>query len=157
MRKASIILGFAFMMLMTSSCGTIYRKIKYSSKDIQISNPCAVETGLDFKIVSLIGDKDEQTLTFTGKFINHDVNKNVSVGGNFVSYDMDGNGHNALRDVKAYKALTDTWVKFSFRVPGKLVPKRNKQMAVIAFDIDDCRIELRNVPIIWKKIEKEEK
>ena len=157
MRKTTLILALAMITLLSSSCSAIYHKIKYSNKDIQISNPCEGETGLDFKIISLIGDKDEQTVTFTGKFINHDVNKNVSVGGNFISYDAEGNGHNSLRDVAAYKALTDVGVKFSFRIPGKMVPKRNKKMAVIAFDIDDCRIELRNVPIIWKTIKKEEK
>ena len=41
-----------------NSC-KLYEKAVFSSKDIVISNECAGETGLDFKLVSLIGDKDE--------------------------------------------------------------------------------------------------
>ena len=154
MKKLTLFIGLALMTVFISSC-TIYEKIIFSSKDIIISNPCEGETGLDFKFISLIGDKDEQTLRLTGKFINHDVNKNISVGGNLVSYDEEGNAHNNTREVNTYKALTDVTVKFSFSIPGQMVPKRNKKMPVISFEIGDCHIEMRNVPIVWKTIDKE--
>lgn len=156
MKKFYLIIGIALVTVFMSSC-TLYEKIVFSSKDITISNPCEGETGLDFKLVSLIGDKDLQTLTLNGKFVNHDVNKNLKVGENLVSYDQEGNAHNDARNLQTYKALTDVQVKFSLQIPGQLVPKRNKKMAVISFDLGECRIELRNVPIMWKKIQKEEK
>ncbi len=152
MRKLFLLFGFATIMLMTSSCGTIYQKIKYSNKNIEISNPCEGES-LDFKLISLIGDKDEQTMVLNCRFINRDVNKNIRVGGNLISYDTQGIEHNSSR-TKEYKALTDVKVSFSIDIPGKVVPRKVKKMAVISFDLGDCRIEMRNVPIMWKKIEK---
>ena len=155
MRKLLLFFGFAMIAMLTTSCSTIYQKIKYSNKDIEISNPCEGEE-IDFKLISLIGDKDEQTMVLNCRFINRNVNKEIRVGNNFMAYDTEGIAHNSSRG-KDYKALTDKKVNFSIDVPGKVVPKKVKKMAVIAFDIDDCRIEMRNVPIIWKKIKKEDK
>ena len=155
MKKVSLLLGFALIILLTSSCGTIYQKIKYSNKDIQISNPCDGED-IDFKLISLIGDKEEQTMVLNCRFINRNVNKEISVGGNFVCYDSEGVGHGASNSQSFY-AKTDKKINFSIELKGKVLPKKVKKMAVIAFDIDNCRIEMRNVPIIWKKIDKENK
>lgn len=154
MRKISLLLSLAMIVMLLSSCGTIYQKIKYSNKDIEISNPCEGEE-IDFKLISLIGDKDEQTMVLNCRFINRNVNKDIRVR-NFMAYDTEGVAHNTSRS-NEYKALTDKKVNFSIDVPGKVVPKKVKKMAVIAFDIDDCHIEMRNVPIIWKKIKKEDK
>lgn len=153
MRKLFLLLGFAMVVILTVSCGTIHQKIKYSSKDIQISNPCEGED-LDFKLISLIGDKEEQTMVLNCRFINRDVNKEIRVGGNFVAYDTEGDEHSGNR-TKEYTAKTDKKVDFSIDIPGKVVPRKVKKMAVITFNIGDCRIEMRNVPIIWKKIDKE--
>ena len=47
--------------------------------------------------------------------------------------------------------ITDVPVKDSFEIPGKANPNVVKIMPVISFNIgDECRIELRNVPINWK-------
>ena len=155
MRKVFLLLSFAMMAMLTTSCSMIYQKIKYSNKDIVISNPCEGEE-IDFKLISLIGDKDEQTMVLNCRFINRNVNKDMRVGGNFLAYDTEGREHSTSRS-KEYRALTDKKVDFSIEIPGKVVPKKVKKMAVIAFDIDNCRIELRNVPIIWKKNKKEDK
>ena len=156
MRKLYLLIGIILVTSFMSSC-VLYEKIVFSSKDITISNSCEGETGMDFKFVSLIGDKEEQTVTLTGKFINHDVNKNLRVGDNLIAYDEEGNAHNNARNIQTYKALTDITVKFSLEIPGQMVPKRNKKMTVISFGIGDCHIEMRNVPIVWKKIEKDNK
>ncbi len=155
MKRLSLLLGFALIILLTSSCGTIYQKIKYSNKDIQISNPCEGED-IDFKLISLIGDKEEQTMVLNCRFINRNVNKDIRVGGNFVCYDTEGVQHGASR-TQSFDARTDKKINFSIELQGKVLPKKVKKLSVIAFDIDNCRIELRNVPIIWKKIDKENK
>ena len=58
-----------------------------------------------------------------------------------------------LNNINSYRALTDKKVRFSFEIPGQVVPKRNKIMKVIGFYIDECYIEIRNVPVVWKKID----
>ncbi|MGN0032233.1 MAG: hypothetical protein ACI358_00375 [Candidatus Limimorpha sp.] len=150
MRKKLLFLTSALCLMMLSSC-KIYEKMVFSSKDIVVSNECAGETGLDFKLVSLIGDKDEQIMTLSGWFINHDINKDIRVGKEFIAYDAEGNPHKGLNNINSYRALTDKKVRFSFEIPGQVVPKRNKVMRVIGFYIDECYIEIRNVPVIWKK------
>lgn len=153
MRRLFLLLGFAMVAMLTVSCSTIHQKIKYSNKDIQISNPCEGEN-LDFKLISLIGDKEEQILVLNCRLINRDVNKDIRVGGHLVAYDTEGNEHSGNR-TSEYTAKTDKKVDFSLDIPGKVLPKKVKKMAVISFDIGDCNIEIRNVPIIWKKIDKE--
>lgn len=155
MRKLLLFFGFAMIAMLTTSCSTIYQKIKYSNKDITISNPCEGEE-IDFKLISLIGDKEEQTMVLNCRLINRGVNKNIYVGGNFLAYDTEGVAHKSSRS-DSYNAKTDKKVNFSIEIPGKAIPKKVKKMAVIAFDMGDCRVELRNVPIIWKKFKKEEK
>lgn len=156
MRKFFTIFSIVSVTLLMTSCA-IHEKHVFSSDEITISNPCADAT-IDFKLVSLIGDKDAQTMTLTGKFVNHGVNKDITVGRNLVAYDTEGDAHNTTSRVAVdYKSLTDVAVKFSFQIPGQVVPKKVKKMSVIAFDIDDCRVELRNVPIIWKSNKKEDK
>lgn len=155
MRKFILPLVCAIVMTMTTSCSTIYQKIKYSNKNIEISNPCQDET-IDFKLISLIGDKEEQTLVLNCRFINRDVNANIAVGGNLVCYDTEGVAHNTYSS-RSYDARTDKKVNFSINIPGKVVPRKVKKLSVVSFDIGDCRITMKNVPIIWKKIEKENK
>lgn len=155
MRKFILPLGLMVLMMLATSCSTISQKIKYSDKNIEISNPCEGDE-LDFKLISLIGDKDEQTMVLNCRLVNRDVNKKVRVGGNLVCYDTEGVEHNSNKSYE-YQALTDKKVDFSITIPGKVVPRKVKKLAVISFDIDKCRIELKNVPIIWKKIDKENK
>ena len=155
MRKLLLFFGFAMMAMLATSCSTIYQKIKYSNKDITISNSCEGQE-LDFKLISLIGDKEEQTMVLNCRVINRDVNKDMNIGNNFVAYDTEGVEHKRSWG-KTYTAKTDKKVDFSIEIPGKVVPKKVKKMTVISFDAGDCHIELRNVPIIWKKFKKEEK
>lgn len=154
MRKISIFLGLALVVVSMSSC-CIYQKIKFSNKDIQISNACEGET-LDFKLISLIGDKEEQTMTLNCRLINRDINRNITVGSNLIAYDTEGVKHSSARGTE-YRVKTDEKLKFSINIPGQVIPKKVKKMAVISFDIDDCHIEIKNVPIMWMKIKKEEK
>lgn len=151
MRKITLLFVIALIALTTSSCRTIYQKMKYSDKDILISNPCAGEE-MDFKLVSLKGDKDSQTMTLHGRLINRNVNKDIYVGKNLVAYDCLGVAHNSSNGSSTkLKARTDEKVYFSVKIPGQVVPKKVKKMAAITFDIDNCRVEIRNVPIIWEK------
>ena len=120
---------------------------KSSNKEMSISNPC--DEWLDVEFVSLIGSKGAQTVKLTCKMINHDVNANLSVR-RFICYDSDGNEHNDSWYRQDYKTLVDVPVKFTINIPGKISPLKTKVIPVIGFDIEDCHIELRNVPINWK-------
>ena len=155
MRRLLLLFGFAMMVMLTTSCSTIYQKIKYSDKDITISNPCEGQD-LDFKLISLIGDKENQTMVLNCRIINRDVNKEMNIGSNFIAYDTEGVEHKRSWG-NNYTAKTDKKVNISIEIPGKVVPKKVKKMTVISFNAGDCHIEMRNVPIIWKKIKKEDK
>lgn len=120
---------------------------KSSNNEMSISNPC--DEWLDVEFVSLIGSKGAQTVKLTCKMINHDVNATMYVR-KFICYDADGNEHNDGWYRQEYKTLVDVPVKFSINIPGKISPLKTKVIPVIGFDIDDCHIELRNVPVNWK-------
>ena len=73
----------------------------------------------------------------------------------FIACDDEGEEHNDnnyySRTSKDFNMITDVPVKYSFEIPGKANPNVVKIMPVISFNIgDECRIELRNVPINWK-------
>ncbi len=115
--------------------------------EMTISNPC--DEWLDFEFVSLVGSRGSQTVKLTAKITNHNSNKRMYVGGNFIAYDSEGEEHRTGY-YAGYDMLTDITVKFSLDVPGKINPSKTKVMPVISFNIDDCRIEMRNAPIDWK-------
>jgi len=119
-----------------------------NASEMTISNPC--DEWLDVEMVSLIGSKANQTIKLTIMFTNHDVNKHVYVGNHFLAYDCEGNEHERNWSSGDYTALTDIPIKTSIDVPGKINPSKTKVMPVIKFDIGDCKIEMRNVPIDWK-------
>lgn len=124
---------------------------KPNKKEMEISNPCD-EEWLDFEYVSLVGSKSTQTIKLTCKFTNRDTNTKVRVGGDFLAYDSDGGEHTTenYKIVQEFYAMMDVPIKFSLNVPGKMNPTKTKVMPVISFNVGDCRIELRNVPINWK-------
>ena len=118
------------------------------NNEMTISNPC--DEWLDVEFVSLIGSKASQTIKLTIKFTNHDVNKHLYVGGNFLAYDCDGNEHSRNWSSSDYNAVTDIPIKTTIDVPEKINPANTKVMPVMSFNLGDCRIEMRNVPINWK-------
>ena len=117
------------------------------ANEMTISNPC--DDWLDFEFVSLVGSRGSQTVKLTAKITNHDSNKKMYVGGRFISYDSEGNEHNTS-SYTSYNMITDVPVKITLDVSGKINPAKTTVMPVISFNIDDCRIEMRNVPINWK-------
>ena len=116
--------------------------------DFTMSNSC--NDWLDVEFVSLIGSIAGQNVQLTIMFTNHDVNKHVYVGNRFIAYDCEGNEHERSWSSGNYNALTDIPIKTTMDVPGKINPSKTKVMPVIKFDIGDCKIEMRNVPIEWK-------
>lgn len=116
--------------------------------EMSISNPC--DEWLDVEMVSLIGSKATQTIKLTMKMTNHGLNKEISVGGNFLAYDCEGEEHTRGYSSGYYNTITDIPVKFTIEVPGKINPSKTKVMPVMSFNLGDCRIEMRNVPINWK-------
>lgn len=113
-----------------------------------ISNSC--DEWLDVEFVSLIGSIASQEVKLTIKITNHDVDKHIYVGNRFLAYDSEGNEHARSWSSGDYNALTDVPIKTSMNIPGKINPTKTKVLPVVKFDIGDCRIEMRNVPIDWK-------
>ena len=121
-----------------------------SSKEMTISNAC--EDTYEFEFISLIGSKGAQTVKLTAKITNHGMNKNVSVGRDFISYDCEGISHNSTYwgTTSTYDMITDVPVKYVVTIPGNIDHTKTKVMPVISFNIENCRIEMKNVPITWK-------
>ena len=121
-----------------------------SSKEMTISNAC--EDTYEFEFISLIGSKGAQTVKLTAKITNHGMNKNVSVGRDFISYDCEGISHNSTYwgTTSTYDMITDVPVKYVVTIPGNIDHTKTTVMPVISFNIENCRIEMKNVPITWK-------
>ena len=126
----------------------VIQELKVAQDEMTISNPCA--EWLDVEFVSLIGSKATQTINLTLKITNHDVNKDMNIGGNFVAYDREGDEHSRGWAPEHHKAMTDVPLKTSFEIPGKINPNKTKSMPVMTFKIGECSIEMKNVPIDWK-------
>lgn len=116
--------------------------------EMVISNPCS--EWLDFELVSVVGSRGSQTVKMTMKLTQHQTNKRMSVGGNFIAYDCEGVEHSRGYSVSTYDMITDVTVRTEMDIPGKINPNSTKVMPVILFNVGDCRIEMRNVPIDWK-------
>ncbi|MBQ7532320.1 MAG: hypothetical protein IJT45_01300 [Bacteroidales bacterium] len=116
--------------------------------EMVISNPCS--EWLDFELVSVVGSRGSQTVKMTMKLTQHQTNKRMSVGGNFIAYDCEGIEHSRGYSVSTYDMITDVTVRTEMDIPGKINPNNTKVMPVILFNVGDCRIEMRNVPIDWK-------
>ena len=116
--------------------------------EMVISNPCS--EWLDFELVSVVGSRGSQTVKMTMKLTQHQTNKRMSVGGNFIAYDCEGVEHSRGYSVSTYDMITDVTVRTEMDIPGKINPNNTKVMPVILFNVGDCRIEMRKVPIDWK-------
>lgn len=122
--------------------------VESNKNEMTISNSC--DEWLDVEFVSLVGSRSTQMITLTIKFINHDVNKHMYVGGNFLAYDCEGNEHSRGWASASFNTVTDVPVKTKIEVPGKINPSNTKVLPVMSFKVGDCTIEMRNVPINWK-------
>lgn len=119
------------------------------SKEMTISNAC--EDTYEFEFISLIGSKGAQTVKLTAKITNHGMNGEISVGRDFVAYDCEGESHNSSYSASSsFNTVTDVPVKYVATIPGKIDPTKTKVMPVMSFNIENCRIEMKNVPINWK-------
>ncbi|MBR6438755.1 MAG: hypothetical protein IKS65_06210 [Bacteroidales bacterium] len=151
MRKLTLFFALIIVSITMSSC-VLYKMIVFSSKDIEVSNACEGEK-FDFKLISLVGDKEAQTMTLNCKIINRDVTKSVKIGNNLMAYDSEGVAHSSSK-IQTIHIKTDKSAKVAIQIPGQVVPRKVKKMAAIAFDVDDCHIEVKNVPVVWEKRKK---
>lgn len=147
MRKIFFYLGVLLVSLMLFSCSAL----NLGKPQIPISNGC--EEDLTVEFVSLIGDKVSQKVNMTIKFTNHDINKTKEIR-DFKAYTVDGDIFSSSYVGERYHALTDVPVKATWEV-GQMVPKKNPKLAAITFTIDDCVIEMRDVPIKWRNSEQQ--
>lgn len=125
-------------------------QFQLTPNEMTISYPC--DEKISFEFISLVGGIGSQKLRLTGKIVNHDVNKSIDIGHNFISYDNEGVEHSGWQYSysSSHKTLTDVPVKFEIEIPGQVNPAKTKTMPVVGFEIDGCRVEMRNVPIDWK-------
>lgn len=117
------------------------------SNGMEIINPC--HEWLDFEFVKLVGSTSEQTMTLTFNFTNHDVNKRMMVGHNILAYDEDGGEHKCYGG-KYFDAKTDVMISYTMDIPGEVLPSKVNRLSHISFDVGECKIEMRNVPIEWR-------
>ena len=68
---------------------------------------------------------------------------------NNITYNEEGDMFTDLYPVDDREAITDVPIKLKWEV-GQMLPSRNSKLTVMTFEINDCTIEIRNVPIEWK-------
>lgn len=112
---------------------------------IKISNPCFEDMTVEF--VSLQGNRASQEVTITISFTNHDINKNVYIR-NFNAYNEEGDNF-SVYSIGSYSTLTDIKQKTNWKV-GQMLPSKNSKLTAVSFKIDDCVIEMRDLPIDWR-------
>lgn len=112
-----------------------------------ISNAC--EDILTVEFVSLIGSKADQEVVVTIKYINHDVEKYVKIT-HSKAFTEDGDVFDDIYpNAPRCDAATDVPVKAQWTI-GQMLPSKNSKLTLLSFKINDCKIEMRNVPITWK-------
>lgn len=119
---------------------------KKSKNNVEISNSCPDDYSVE--LVSLTGNKAAQTVHITIKYTNHGINKKVTVK-NFLAYNEDGDSFSEIFPCSDKNTLTDVPVKVDWEV-GQMLPKKNPRLAAITFEINGCKVEMRNVPIKWR-------
>lgn len=112
----------------------------------------ACEEDLTVELVSLIGDKTSQNVYITIRFTNHDINQTKQIR-DFRAYTIDGDIFSDSYPTSSFETLTDVPVKASWEV-GQMLPKKNPRLAAVRFTISGCDIEMRDIPIKWKNIDK---
>lgn len=117
------------------------------SNEFEIINPCS--DWLDVEFVELVGMTSTQTATLKLKITNHDVNMRAYVGGDLLAYDELGGKHNRLTGQR-YELITDVMVLLEIDIPGTMLPSKVKKFSFISFNVYNCKIEMRNVPIDWR-------
>ncbi len=111
-----------------------------------IMNSC--EGDLTVELVSLVGYRASQNVSITIKYTNHGVNTEMRVT-NFRAFNEDGEEFKMTWPTSWVNTITDVPVKAKWDV-GKMLPSMNSMLPGLSFKINDCVIEMRNVPIDWK-------
>ena len=113
----------------------------------ELSNSC--EDVLTVELVSLVGSKANQEVNITIKYINHDVEKYMKIV-DFKAFTEDGDVIDDMYpNAPRCDAATDVPIKAQWNV-GKMLPSKNSKLTLLSFEMGDCKIEMRNVPITWK-------
>lgn len=142
MRRISLYL-VSLICVMLSSCSIM----NINKPTIPVVNAC--EEDLTVELVSLVGDKASQKVYITIKFTNHDINQTKQIR-DFRAYTIEGDIFSDNYPTNNIETLTDVPVKASWEV-GQMVPKKNPKLAAVRFTISGCDIEMRDIPIKWKK------
>lgn len=114
-------------------------------KNIEILNSCPDD--LSVELISLTGVRASQKVTITIKYINHGVNATMRVK-NFLAYNEEGNEFSSYFPA-TNDTFTDVPVKAQWEI-GQMLPSKNSKLPALSFMINDCTIEMRNVPIEWR-------
>lgn len=146
MKRISIYLTVSLMCMFLSSCSIM----NMNKSKFPVINAC--EEDLTVELVSLIGDKTSQNVYITIRFTNHDINQTKQIR-DFRAYTIDGDIFSDSYPTSSFETLTDVPVKASWEV-GQMLPKKNPRLAAVRFTISGCDIEMRDIPIKWKNIDK---
>ena len=119
-----------------------------AKKNIEILNSCP--ENISVELISLKGDRASQKVSITIKYTNHDVNSTVKIR-HFKAFNEEGDEFSSYHPggVSDYDTFTDVPVKVQWEV-GQMLPSRNTKLPALAFTINDCTIEMRNIPIDWR-------
>ena len=112
---------------------------------IEISNSCPEDISVE--LISLVGNIASQKVSIAIKYINHDVNQTISIR-KFKAYNEEGDEFYTYH-IKDNSTFTDVPVKVEWEV-GQMLPSKNSKLPVISFNIKDCVVEMRNIPIEWR-------
>ena len=121
------------------------KEIQSTEQGIDIQNSCPEKISVE--LISLAGNRASQTVDITIKYTNHDVNATMRIR-DFLAYNEEGNEF-SVYNAGSNESFTDVPIKASWRV-GQMLPSKNNKLPVISFRINDCTIEMRNIPIEWR-------
>lgn len=129
-----------------STTAVVSKESQPQEKNIDIVNSCPDDYSVE--LISLTGNRSSQIVTIKIKFTNHDINKTVRVK-SFVAYNEEGKEFSDYIPTDGYDTFTDVPVTTGWEV-GQMLPSKNKKIPAMSFKINDCVIEMRDVPIDWR-------
>ncbi len=120
-------------------------EVQPTRQGIEIQNSCPDKISVE--LISLAGYRASQTVNITIKYTNHGINATMRIK-DFKAYNEEGEEF-TVYNPGSNDSFTDVPIKSSWEV-GQMLPSKNSKLPVISFRINDCTIEMRNVPIDWR-------
>jgi len=113
--------------------------------ELMINNSCPEDFTVEF--ISLVGNRASQEVTLTIRFTNHRINESIYIR-NLLAFNQEGDEFSDYT-LGSFKTLTDVPQKTSWEV-GQMLPSKNAKLTALSFNIGECTVEMRDIPIDWK-------